>query len=112
MSFQCGAFQQNAYQNNCSAAPPVQVPTGGGGRYFAWSPDEPKKKPAVQIAIETVKDRVVIKYVAIQPIFPAEALQSIQEIFRKNTYRKKELLRLIEEAEEEENILIILSELN
>lgn len=112
-----GASWGNSWGSSFGAASVVaSVATSSGGRFFAWVPDYPKKKkkPVVEVGVTTDKQKVSVRYFSApeQPRFPIEVLQSVQEIISKNNYRRSELLRKIEEAEEEENILIILSELN
>ena len=105
-----------------AAAPVVSVtptPTtgAGGGRWrsFGWYPEPRKRKPRVEVGYQTIAGKVEIKYISVppQPAFPMEVLWDLEQLLKRNEHKRKAAIQeALDEADELEDILVIMRLLN
>jgi len=103
----------NSWGSSFGTASASVVRPSGGSRYFGWTPEpkKKKKKPKVQIAVEGKKIAYVV-YEGVPSYAPLlESIQSLAEIIESSA-RERVIRKKIQDIEDEEDIIIILSMLN
>lgn len=90
---------------------PVEVVRGGGGyRYFGYTPER-KKKPKVEVKLEGKKVAYVLYTGMPSYAGLAESVEDLSKAIERYSIKSKIVRRKIEEIEDEEDIILILSQL-